>query len=137
MFKNLLRLFYKKLSINFHEDVRELSGSDGCLLYTMPNILEVHFTVLSSYRINIFIKPSICLTALFIMTKLFFIKNFSNMENFHELLFRHTLETQIHIQTQIRKIFILALAKSPKVHHFVDNSGRSSDITSNSVKLPK
>ena len=28
----------------------------------------------------------------------------------HELLFRHIFETQIHIQTQIRKSFILALA---------------------------
>ena len=28
----------------------------------------------------------------------------------HELLFRHIFETQIHIQTQIRKTFTLALA---------------------------
>ena len=28
----------------------------------------------------------------------------------YELLFRHIFETQIHIQTQIRKTFILALA---------------------------
>ena len=28
----------------------------------------------------------------------------------HELLFRYIFETQIHIQTQIPKIFILALA---------------------------
>ena len=28
----------------------------------------------------------------------------------NELLFRHIFETQIHIQTQIRKTFILALA---------------------------
>ena len=28
----------------------------------------------------------------------------------HELLFRHIFETKIHIQTQIRKIFILAIA---------------------------
>ena len=30
--------------------------------------------------------------------------------NFDELLFRHIFETQIHIQTWIRKTFILALA---------------------------
>ena len=30
--------------------------------------------------------------------------------NFNELLFRHIFETQIHIQTRIRKTFILALA---------------------------
>ena len=32
------------------------------------------------------------------------------MRKFHELLFTHIIETQIHIQTQIRKTFILALA---------------------------
>ena len=32
------------------------------------------------------------------------------MQNFDELLFRHVFETQIHIQTQIWKTFILALA---------------------------
>ena len=36
--------------------------------------------------------------------------HFIDTENQHELLFRHTFETQIHIQTQIRKKFILALA---------------------------
>ena len=30
--------------------------------------------------------------------------------NLDELLFRHIFETQIHIQTRIRKTFILALA---------------------------
>ena len=30
----------------------------------------------------------------------------------HELLFRHIFETQIHIQTQIRKTFILVLANN-------------------------
>ena len=30
----------------------------------------------------------------------------------YELLFRHIFETQIHIQTQIRKTFILALANN-------------------------
>ena len=32
------------------------------------------------------------------------------MENKNELLSRHIFETQIHIQTKIRKNFILALA---------------------------
>ena len=32
------------------------------------------------------------------------------MISYHELLFRHIFETQIHIQTQIRKTFILSLA---------------------------
>ena len=32
------------------------------------------------------------------------------MNKYDELLFRHIFETQIHIQTQIRKTFILALA---------------------------
>ena len=44
----------------------------------------------------------------------------------YELLFRHIFETQIHIQTQIRKTFIIP-----------DNSGRFSDITTSSVKLLK
>ena len=72
---------------------------------------------------------------------------------FHELLFRHLFETQIYIQTQIRKNLVLALAadgfleflskyrkelpktklltknKSPEIHHFVDNLGCFSDIT--------
>ena len=33
-------------------------------------------------------------------------------EKKHELLFRHIFETQIHIQTQIRKTFILVLANN-------------------------
>ena len=37
------------------------------------------------------------------------------MAKLHELLFRHIFETQIHIQTQIRKTFILALA----TNHFL------------------
>ena len=32
------------------------------------------------------------------------------MANFNQLLFRHIFETQIHIQTQILKTFMLALA---------------------------
>ena len=36
--------------------------------------------------------------------------NLINYEFNYELLSRHTLETQIHIQTQIQKNFILSLA---------------------------
>ena len=32
------------------------------------------------------------------------------MANFNKLLFRHIFETQIHIQTQILKTFMLSLA---------------------------
>ena len=35
---------------------------------------------------------------------------FSEAGKNYELLFRHIFETQIHIQTQIRKTFTLALA---------------------------
>ena len=38
------------------------------------------------------------------------------MAKLHELLFRHIFETQIHIQTWIRKTFILALATNDFLH---------------------